>query len=104
MIIESCRKVGKFHVKNNSREKPAESYDKMPWSILKITQIIHILSSFDLISYLIELYFIDHIKLKCLKCQGVFKLINKQRSIDGLIYQCNGKLNNRPCSLMGQEA
>ena len=97
-LIESCRKMGKFRVKNNGREKPAESYDQMPWSILKITQIIHILSSFDLISYLIELNFIDHSNLKCLKCQGVLKLNNKQRSIDGLIYQCNGKLNNRPCN------
>ena len=60
---------------------------------LKITKLIHVLS----------INFMEHSKLRFLKIEGVLKLNNEQRSIDGLIYQCNGKLKSRPCNAWDQK-
>jgi hypothetical protein len=97
-LLESCRKTGILLVRNNGRARETVSYDNMRWNITKIFQIITFLTSIDLISYLKEIKFIDHSKLRCLKCNGVLTLNNKQRSVDGLIYQCNGKFESKPCN------
>jgi hypothetical protein len=82
-VLQQCSYVLSEAVSKCSRQEKQGrqqlSYENMKWNSIKITQLATLLSKEDFFWYLIDVGFIDHSCLKCLKCEGSLTLQYRSR-------------------------